>query len=176
MRVYLDMDGVILRSAGTSVWNCGWEVAPGALDFLTWAVERFEVIWLTARSRSGDMSHIERGIRHALPATTLPAEWRAVLDKTTAAAWDRLKTDGIDLDGEFCWIDDAPQTGALLALESRGVEDRWIECNTDIRPDDLHRIRQVLEGALRGVLNPTLRPIKVAEIEKRCPKSHSSTK
>jgi hypothetical protein len=144
LRVYLDMDGVILRSVGASVWNCGWEIADGALDFLTWAVERFDVAWLTARCRDGDMRHIERGIRHAIPAKTLPSEWRVILDRTTAAAWSRLKTDAIDLADEFAWIDDAPQSEALLVLESRGLADRWIECNTDIRPDDLRRIRDLL--------------------------------
>ncbi len=144
LKLYCDMDGVILRSVGTSVWNCDREVAPGALDFLAWATEWAEVIWLTARSRSGEMSHIERGIRHAIPSTNLPVEWRAVLDKTTAAAWGRYKTDGIDLDGEFVWLDDAPQTEALLILERHGLADRWDEVNTDIRPDDLSRVRDLL--------------------------------
>lgn len=147
-RLYIDCDGVILRSGTNSVWNLSWSVAPGAFEFLTWATERFACFWLTARCRDGGIAVIEHAIRRALPAITLPPTWRDLIRAIPVAKWRSLKTDGIELRSNWWWIDDSPQPEALLHLEQHGALDRWIETNTDVDPDDLLRVKALLETKL----------------------------
>ena len=63
--LYLDIDGVLLRGAGGSLWNGEWEVAPHAAAFLEWALENYQPFWLTARDIDGSGNGITAAFSRA---------------------------------------------------------------------------------------------------------------
>ncbi|MFP6733947.1 MAG: hypothetical protein VB959_08915, partial [Rhodospirillales bacterium] len=122
-----------------------FEVAPGAIEFLSWAVENFNCHWLTSRSHDGTHDEIERAFRFALPATHLPDNIRSLIRSIVPARWDGKKIGGIDISRDFYWIDDDPDQASVDVLEKTGLLSRLILVSRDQRPDDLERLRDILE-------------------------------
>ena len=143
--LYLDLDGVILRRIGRIEFRGRLEycVAPGAMGFLSWAVETFSCYWLTSRSRDGSIEEIERAFRFARGA----AGARGLVRAIRPALWGVEKVSGIDLSRDFYWVDDNPDSGSVAALEAAGWLSRLVVASTDRRPDDLERVRKLLEKA-----------------------------
>ncbi len=79
--LYLDLDGVILRRTGNTEFNgrVEFDVAPGAMEFLLWAVANFHCYWLTSRSHDGSIEEIERAFRFAIPTNNMAAETRNLI-------------------------------------------------------------------------------------------------
>ena len=61
------------------------------------------------------------------------------------APWGAEKVSGIDLSRDFYWVDDNPDSDSVAALDAAGVSSRLIIASTDQRPDDLKRVRKLLE-------------------------------
>ncbi|WP_096702512.1 hypothetical protein [Magnetospirillum sp. 15-1] len=141
--LYLDIDGVLLRSATPgAVWNAGWEIAPHAGEFLRWAIERHTPYWLTTRDRSGMHVGIIRAFREC-------RNWDNALDSrllpVTPLQWDASKAAAIDMEADFYWIDDNPDSFDLMLLEQHGRRDRWIEANTDVFPNALPAVMTIID-------------------------------
>jgi hypothetical protein len=141
--LYLDIDGVLLRSATPgAVWNAGWEIAPHAGEFLCWAIERHTPFWLTTRDRSGSHAGIVRAFQEcrnwddALEPLLLPV---------TPLVWEASKAAAIAMEADFYWIDDNPGPFDLMLLEQNGRRDRWIEANTDVFPGTLPAVMTVID-------------------------------
>jgi hypothetical protein len=140
----LDIDGVLLRRRpGNFRVRDAFEVAPHALLFATWAIQNFEVRWLSSRCQTGDARQVSDAFRYALPATELPADWRFV-QAIPAVRWGTRKIDAIDLSSDFFWLDDDHGDEALAILTEHGKADRAIHVNVDRDPDALLRARQML--------------------------------
>jgi hypothetical protein len=142
-KLYLDLDGVMLRRTGQ-----GFQVANHALPFLRFAIDHFDVRWLSARSHEGDTTEVERAFRHALPNPTASKQDRDALTKIVSsiptAAWGETKSDAFTPGVSFIWVDDNPDTRALKWLKQRGLSDRLVVAVTDQVPDDLARVQGVL--------------------------------
>ena len=145
--LYLDLDGVILRRTGRTGFRgqTEFDVAPHAMEFLSWAIENFNCHWLTSRSHDGTYDEIERAFRFALPATNIPDDVRRLIRAIRPAQWGREKVVGIDMSRDFYWVDDNPDNASVDALEQAGLQSRSITASTDQRPDDLERVRKLLE-------------------------------
>lgn len=148
--IYIDIDGVILRRTGRIEFGgrTDFAVAPGAIEFLKWATENFNCYWLTSRSHDGSYAGIERAFRFAIPANNLPEEIRAAIHAIRPAAWHKSKIEGIDQSRNFYWVDDDADDASVAALEAAGLSSRLVAASTDERPDDLVRVREVLEMAI----------------------------
>jgi hypothetical protein len=148
--LFLDLDGVILRRTGNTEFNARieFDVAPGALKFLSWAIDNFHCYWLTSRSHDGTYDEIERAFRFAIPTTNMEAETKKLIRAIHPAPWGVEKVSGIDLSRDFYWVDDNPDSGSVAALEAAGKASRLIVASTDQRPDDLERVRKLLAGAM----------------------------
>jgi hypothetical protein len=144
-KLYIDVDGVMLRRNPQ-----GFQVANHALPFLRFAIDQFEVYWLTARSHEGDTTEIERAFRHALPNPTMSKWDRDALTKTVSsiptAHWEETKSDAFSPGVSFIWVDDNPDTRALNWLKQRGLIDCLVVVDTDQEPDDLTRVQGVLSN------------------------------
>ena len=151
IKLYLDLDGVILRRTGRAEFNgrTEFDVAPGAMEFLSWAVEDFDCYWLTSRSHDGTYDEIERAFRLAIPTTNMAAETKDLIRSITPVPWGAEKAGGIDLSSDFYWVDDDPDGVSVDSLEVAGKSSRLIVASTDERPDDLTR---VLEAMTVGLL------------------------
>ena len=146
--LYIDLDGVILRKTGGQGFNGRpeYEVAPHAMEFLAWCIDQFNCYWLTSRSHDGSYGGIERAFRHALPATNLPEDIRHLVRSIQPAPWGKAKIEGIDTARDFYWIDNSPDAASMLALRDLDMFDRSKLVFTNHRPDDLLRLRKVLEA------------------------------
>ena len=145
--LYLDLDGVILRRTGRTEFGgrTEFEVAPGGIDFLSWAIENFNCHWLTSRSHDGTYDEIERAFRFAISAISMAVETKDLIRAINPAPWGAEKVSGIDLSRDFYWVDDNPDSGSVAALEADGKTSQLIIASTDQRPDDLARVRKLLE-------------------------------
>lgn len=140
--LYLDLDDTIVSWADGSP-----RPGRGATEFLLWALDRFEVRWLTTWCPDGRMD----------PALL------ADLSKLTDVPVDRLRgirgfdwQNGSKLDGiawlehvvlgrPFLWIEDSTvEPGALEFLARHGLRDRFRSCDVTRRPDDLRELHRVL--------------------------------
>ena len=147
--LYLDLDGIILRRTGRTDFKGRNEfaIAPGAMDFLSWAIDHFNCYWLTSRSHDGRYVGIERAFRFAVSANSLPEEIMMVIHAIAPAPWGKLKIEGIDQSRNFYWVDDNPNEDSVSALVEAGLLSRLVMASTDERPDDLTRVREALEVA-----------------------------
>jgi hypothetical protein len=147
--LYLDLDGVILRRTGNTEFNgrVEFDVAPGAMEFLSWGVTNFQCYWLTSRSHDGTYDEIERAFRFAVPTNNMAPETRNLIRAIRPAQWGVEKVSGIGLTRDFYYVDDNPDSGSVAALKAAGKSSRLINASTDQHPDDLERVRKLLERA-----------------------------
>ena len=75
--IYIDVDGVCLRSASSSL--TGIEPAPHCFAFLQWAVEFHRPHWLTTRDAHGQHDGILRAFKLAMDCATLPTDVDALV-------------------------------------------------------------------------------------------------
>ena len=111
--LFVDIDGVLLRRDNT--------LAKDAKEFLGWAIDHFDCYWLTTRDRSG-LERIITAFKDQLPED--------LIRKIKPTQWETLKTEAIDLNSDFYWIDDG-----LLATERDLVGGRWIMVNVNKNHD-----------------------------------------
>jgi hypothetical protein len=124
IKLYLDIDGVLLVKNGS--------LANHTEAFLEWAIDNFECYWLTTRDRRG-LENIILAFKQQLPI--------ALINSIRPTQWETLKTEAIDLDSAFYWVDDG-----LLATEREAVGDRWIAVNVYKYPEGLLDVWEVLRG------------------------------
>ena len=131
--LYLDLDGVILRRTGRTGFGgrTEFEVAPKAMDFLSWATENFSCYWLTSRSHDGGYEEIERAFRFAIPTTNIPDNVRRLIRAIRPAPWGREKVEGIDLSRDFYWVDDDPDDASVATLATAGKSSRLVVASSD---------------------------------------------
>src|SRR5438270_12842030 len=87
---------------------------------------------LTSRARKGWPDGIRRAFRAAGAALDHP-RW-VVLDLIKSAAWTINKSEALNPQTEFWWIDDDPTVSDRGWLREHGCEDRMIEISTDTDP------------------------------------------
>jgi hypothetical protein len=148
--LYLDLDGVILRRTGRTEFGgrTEFDVAPGGMEFMSWAIGNFNCYWLTTRSQDGSYEEIERAFRFAIPTTNIAEVTKKLIKAIRPARWAAAKIDGIDISREFFWLDDNPDQPSVDALEKAGLLERLIIVSTDRRPEDLVRVRKMLASAV----------------------------
>jgi hypothetical protein len=76
--------------------------------------------------------------------TNLPLKLAALIDKVSPSLWSQCKTEAIDLTADFYWLDDHPTPNGRQVLIAHSRLDRWIEVRVDHDPDDLLRVRRIL--------------------------------
>jgi len=166
-KLYLDVDGVFLRRTGreTARGTSEFELAQFAEVFLRWCIHNFDCRWLTSRSRRGDIGEVERAFRHASAASGLTGDAvgiRSLISSVPVANWGAWKASGIDPEEDFIWIDDNPEEASLEWLERNDLRQRYVHASTDLRPDDLTRVRGILTDFERAAHG-----LSVAELPER---------
>ncbi len=146
INLYIDLDGVILRRTGNTEFGgrVEFDVAPNAIDFLTWSVKNYQCYWLTSRSHDGTYDEIERAFRFAIPTNNIEQATKELIRAITPTKWGADKISGIDLSKEFYWVDDNPDPVSVAALKAKNLSDRLIFASTDKNPADLDRVRKHL--------------------------------
>ena len=60
-------------------------------------------------------------------------------------SWVTLKTEAIDFQSDFYWLDDKPLGVEIEILRKGNVSDRFIQVDTRRYPDDLRRVLHILK-------------------------------
>lgn len=146
--LYLDLDDTVISWA-----DGGPRPAPGVGEFLLWALDTFEVRWLTRWARDGDM---DPGLLRDLAKLTSVPEDRLREIRGLDWGWDGgdWKLNGI------AWLDHVGLGRPFVWLEDEGVGQREIDllarhgfpgcywhCNVTRDPDVLRSIQGKLQRA-----------------------------
>ncbi|RZJ93068.1 MAG: hypothetical protein EOO60_06085 [Hymenobacter sp.] len=124
IKIYLDIDGVLLTAKHT-------QAAQGVDDFVDFVTAHFECYWLTTHCKGDSKSAIKYLMQFMQPATT--EKLKAAVHPTN---WDALKTEALDFETDFYWLDDKPLQVEQARLKENGVSDRLILVNLEI-PNEL---------------------------------------
>lgn len=133
MKVYLDIDGVLLHKGG--------RLPAGLGEFIAFVTDQFDCYWLTTHCK-GDSSTALRYL-----AGYMSADLLAKLAKVKPTQWDALKTEGIDLAAPFVWLDDQPFGAEKEVLSQAGMIDGLIIVDLRLE-NELLRIRDLLANHL----------------------------
>lgn len=139
MRLYLDVDGTLLRRGGHARLRGDLAPANHLRAFLEWATESFTCVWLTSRCRDGECSAIRAAFRQAIGPGDEADAVDALLSRIEPAVWQDFKAEAIDFATPFLWLDDAPEEESLDLLQRHHAEESWVPVAIDQRPDDLSR-------------------------------------
>jgi hypothetical protein len=95
MKIYLDIDGVILTKEGKQM--------PFLKEFLLYVFNLAgdEVYWLSTHCKDGNTERVIEHLEGKVEDDVLE-----VLKIVKGTKWEDLKTEGIDLNSEFLWFDD----------------------------------------------------------------------
>lgn len=116
IKLYLDIDGVLLHTKNTRVAEC-------AAEFIDYVTTHFNCYWLTTHCKD-DATTAQRYL-----AEYFPAEAMEKIRRIKPTNWDALKTDAINFSEEFYWLDDYPFRAELDVLKQYNCEERCIVVN-----------------------------------------------
>ena len=94
MKIYLDIDGVLLTR--------DHKIPEYAEELISYLTDQHEVFWLTTHCRGGENGAIKY-LSQFYSGTTL-----VELEKVKQTDWMDLKTEALDINSEFIWLDDYP--------------------------------------------------------------------
>ena len=120
MLLYLDIDGVVLGK------NEHGRIAliPNFRSLLRYLRKNYECRWLTTHGRY-DAEAVIRYLKPYLKGINAK-ELRFI----KVVPWRTLKTEAIEFDSPFIWVDDQPLQFELDILRERGLLDRWLKVDT----------------------------------------------
>lgn len=122
----MDIDGVILTKGG---------VPAAHLDkFLAYILSNYSVFWLTTRC-NGDTNYTVKYLSQFL----LPQSMTLV-KKIMPTSFRLDKTEAIDFNKTFFWLDDELFASEENALKERGKYDSWIQVNLIDNPNQLNQL------------------------------------
>ena len=132
MKLYLDIDGVLITAKNPN--------APEGIDaFLEYVSSNFDCHWLTTHCK-GDTSACIQYLKQYLSNNSLVS-----LSKIKPTTWDTLKTEAIDMEESFYWLDDYPMMAEKKELEKHGKLDSLIQVNLN-NQNELERIIKILKN------------------------------
>ena len=113
IKLYLDIDGVLLHTKKP----CAAEYAAEFIDYVT---ANFDCYWLTTHCK-GDATTAQQYLSEYFPAEVMEK-----ISRVKPTNWDALKTDAINFDEKFYWLDDYPFRAELDVLKQHNQEKRCI--------------------------------------------------
>ena len=121
--IYIDIDGVILTKGGTPALH---------LDkFLRYILSNYSVSWLTSRCRGDSKYTVKYLSKFLLP------EIIALIERIKPTSFQLDKTEAIDFDKKFFWLDDELFVSEEKTLKEQGKYDSWIEVDLIKNPNQL---------------------------------------
>ena len=135
MKIYLDIDGVILKN--------DLSLPDYAEDFISFLTIKFDCYWLTTHCRGGTNKTIDYLSNYYDKGTI---EHLKVIKKTD---WSTLKTEAIDFRSDFIWLDDYPFESEKRVLKEHHKNDALIIVDLS-RKNELERIQERIETITRN--------------------------
>lgn len=92
--LFLDIDGVLLT-------NKNQIVADWAIELIDFILSRSDYYWLTTHCRESNSTNVLRMLASYFPQSVIEK-----LKQIKPTQWNTLKTEAIDFNSDFCWLDD----------------------------------------------------------------------
>ena len=143
-KLYIDIDGVLLGKRTSNDHEIC--LAEGAVEFLEFALAQFDCYWLTTHANHGYIGPALRALKPYADKPFMELAW-----KVKPVKWATLKTEAIDLECDFYWLDDQLLAVEREILEEHGRVDRWIRVDTRVNYSDLVRARQHLARIIERI-------------------------
>lgn len=135
MNIYLDIDGVLL----TDSLNDRGNPTPHSFELLKFLTDNHKVYWLTTHCHGGE----NRAPEHLYPK--FPPEAISYIDKILPTNWGSWKTDAIDFNQDFRWLDDDVYRPEYEALAKNGCSEKLIKIDLNKNPLRLQRLVSTLK-------------------------------
>lgn len=132
MKLYLDIDGVLLH-------NKEDKAAEHAVELIEYITSEFDCYWLTTHCK-GDA---EPAVKYL--ANYFSTEVVERLTKIKPTFWDTLKTEAIDFDSNFVWLEDYPFQAEKEVLRNFAVSESLYTVNLN-REGELSNVLEYLKG------------------------------
>lgn len=123
MKLYLDIDGVILTKDG--------KPAKHLKEFLKQVLSKYETYWLTTHC-SGDSKVTLNYLSRFLKSDIIE-----LLNAVRPTSFQTLKTEAIDFDSGFIWLDDYLFDSEIAELKRHSKDDCWIKVDLRTTPNHL---------------------------------------
>lgn len=133
MKLYLDIDGVLLTTKQT-------QIAEDAPAFIAFVTENFDCFWLTTHCK-GDNAPAIKYLSKYFDNETIE-----LLQKVKPTDWSTLKTEAIDFKSDFIWLDDFPMHSEMTVVKEHLRTDSVLVVDLN-RSGELKRIISLLEKA-----------------------------
>ena len=140
--LFLDIDGVLLGKAGPG--DTEIILAKYAAEFLKYSLENYRCFWLTTHCRDGDSTHVINLLKRYAHDNVIKLA-RDIIP----VFWKTLKTEVIDINSDFYWIDDQLLWSEIQWLDKNNALDRWIQIDTRRNPGDLKQAIFILEEKIK---------------------------
>lgn len=122
--LYIDIDGVLLTKTGL--------MAEGLEEFLEYAINNFNCYWLTTHCKGVHNKAIEH-----LQSKGVTEKVLKLAEKIKSTDWGTYKTEGINFDREFLWLDDNLFIKEREDLIKRDSLSKLVQVDLNSRPDQL---------------------------------------
>ena len=100
--------------------------------------------WLTTHCK-GNSTPAPHYLARFLP----PATVERLRNTVQPTNWDTLKTEAIDVESAFYWLDDQPFQAEIASLQAKGVANQLITVDLN-RPSELRTIQARLQQLLEA--------------------------
>ena len=130
MKIYLDIDGVILKK--------DYSLPDYAKEFISFLTTNYYGYWLTTHCRGGSNNSVSY-LSEYYPASTI-----VQLQTIKSTDWTDLKTEAIDLNSDFIWLEDYPLESEKEILRKANRTDSLITVDLN-RENELKSVQNKIE-------------------------------
>jgi hypothetical protein len=123
IKLYLDIDGVLLRSDQKGELK----LIPNVKEFLEYTRKHYKCFWLSTHSRYS-AEDVRKYLAPYFKKAGLNLE---LIGHIKALRWKTLKTEAIDFSSHFIWIDDAPLPSEIEVLREKRCEKSLLIVNEE---------------------------------------------
>lgn len=130
MKIYLDIDGVILKKDLT--------IPEYGKEFISYIIANHDCYWLTTHCK-GDNNNALKHLSKSYPPST-----REQLKIIKPTNWRDLKTEAIELNSDFIWLEDYPFESEIKVLNKANKLDSLITVDLN-RENELKLVQKKIE-------------------------------
>jgi hypothetical protein len=130
-RLYLDIDGVLLTTKQA-------RPASNVLEFIDFVTSNFDCYWLTTHCKGNNQTVLKYLSEY------FDKEILKKFETIKATNWTTLKTEAIDFNSDFIWLEDFPFQSEINILENKSKKDKLLIVDLN-KSDELMRLIFVLD-------------------------------
>ena len=135
--LYIDIDGVLLGKKAPE--NVEIILANHAEKFLKFCISNYDCFWLTTHCKDGTSEELKNILKRYADSSVL-----SLIDSVATLKWNTFKTEAIDYNKEFYWIEDQLLAYEIDQLKVNNALNRWVQIDTRKDPDGLLKAMKIL--------------------------------